>query len=188
MKVDTKRIEQIALDLLEAIGEDVTRKGLKDTPRRWARWWQEFIDYRDDNLGTTFEVVKLDQLVALTGVRVWSLCEHHLLPFYCDLTIAYLAHDRIIGISKLARIARKHAQRLNVQEALVCSIADDVARYTHSQDVAVIASGRHLCMTMRGIRADAVMVSNEMRGKFASDVSLRMELLRMVEHNGTSSL
>ena len=177
---DQETLEQICRTLLRAIGEDTTRPGLKDTPKRWAKWWMEFMSYNDDNLSTTFESVKTDQMVALTGIRVWSLCEHHLLPFWCDISIAYLSTYKIIGISKLARIAQHHAHGLNVQEKLVSRIADTVEQNTGSKHVAVIAKGQHLCMSMRGIKSEAMMVSNEMRGRFLEREALRMELLAMV--------
>jgi GTP cyclohydrolase I len=183
--MNQKRIEQLCRDLLREIGEDPDRPGLQDTPRRWAAWWLEFMGYEDNNLDTTFQAVRVDQLVCLSGIRVWSLCEHHLLPFWCNISIAYLSHERIIGISKLARIARKHAQGLNVQEDLVRKIADTVQIKTDSESVAVIAAGEHLCMSMRGIREQAIMHSNEMRGEFRADQALRMELMAMVEHGKT---
>ena len=120
-------------------------------------------------------------MVALTGIRVWSLCEHHLLPFWCDISIAYISGDKIIGISKLARIAHHHAHGLNVQEQLVARIADTVQEKTGSEHVAVIAKGQHLCMSMRGIKSEAMMVSNEMRGRFLESQSTRMELMEMVK-------
>ena len=101
--------------LLRAIGEDPDRPGLADTPDRVARWWAEFIDYEPGNATTTFDSVQVDQMVAVSGVRVWSLCEHHLLPFWADLTIAYIARDEVVGLSKLARMAHNAAHRLQLQ-------------------------------------------------------------------------
>src|SRR5690606_20109535 len=85
--VDVARIEQIARDLLDAIGEDVDREGLQDTPRRFAKWWAEFINYEPGTLNTVFEVEQADQMVVVSGMKVWSLCEHHLLPFWANVSI-----------------------------------------------------------------------------------------------------
>ena len=186
--VEQGKIVVAVKELLKAIGEDPEREGLQQTPFRVAKFWSEFMDYRDDNLGTTFNGIQTNQLVAVSGVRVWTLCEHHLLPFFCDLTVAYLVKDRVIGISKLARIAKLMAHRLNVQERLVDNIAQTVKEKTGSPDVAVIASGQHLCMSMRGIKTDAIMVSNVMEGAFRDNHALRMELLEMVKHNGTTAI
>jgi len=170
-------IEALARGLLVAIGEDPDREGLRDTPARYARWWREFVDYDAGNVSTTFDVVSVDQLVAVTGVRVWSLCEHHLLPFHADLTMAYLADSRVLGLSKFARIAQQHAHRLQVQERLVAGIADDLAAIVETPSVAVIARGEHLCMTMRGVRSPATMHSSVLRGAFRDEPETRAELL-----------
>ena len=130
-------------------------------------------------MDTTFEAVQLDQMVAVTGIRVWSICEHHLLPFSCDITIGYLTGKYVIGLSKMARIAHFHAHRLQCQERLVDGIAADMIRLSESNNVAVIGSGVHLCMSSRGIRAPHTMVSSAMHGQFKDDPSLRSELLQL---------
>lgn len=173
-------LEQVCRDLLVAIGEDPDREGLQDTPRRWAGWWAEFLSGQPpEKMGTTFKAVAADQLVMLKGIRAWSLCEHHLLPFWCDITVAYVAQDRIMGISKLARIARHYAARLQVQERLVTQIADEVAARVGTRDVAVVARGQHLCMQMRGVCSEATMVSSDVRGLFREEAALRAELMSL---------
>lgn len=132
-----------------------------------ARWWREFLDFDPGKLDTTFSSVSTGELVAVSGIRVWSLCEHHLLPFWCDISIGYYPQARIIGLSKFARIAHDHAHDLQVQERLVAQIADTVSRITESPDVIVAARGEHLCMTMRGVRSPAIMSSVVSRGRFA---------------------
>ncbi|MFE5908490.1 GTP cyclohydrolase I [Streptomyces wedmorensis] len=173
-------LESIARRLLIEIGEDPDREGLRDTPRRYARWWREFIDYDAGNLDTVFSSVASNQTVMVSGMRVWSLCEHHLLPFNCDLTVAYRAHDSLLGLSKFARIAHKHAHKLQVQERLVADIAAEIEEITKSPDVAVIGRGEHLCMTMRGIKTGAQMTSAVFRGVFRENSFERTELLSLM--------
>ena len=176
-QADTNRIEELARELLVIIGEDPNRPGLRDTPRRYAEYWAEFIDYTDNNTNTVFESVVIDQLVMVTGLRVWSICEHHLLPFWCDISVGYLAGDRVLGLSKFARIAHKHAHKLQLQERLVKDIADEIVGSTKSNSVAVLGAGRHTCMEMRGIRTEGLMISSVMEGAFREDRSLRAEFL-----------
>lgn len=178
-QVDYDRLLWLARELLFAIGYDPTDPAISDTPRRWASWWREFIEYDPGSLGTTFESVSTDQMVAVSGIRVWSLCEHHLLPFWCDLTIAYIADDKVLGLSKFARIAHQAAHRLQLQERLTHQIADSVEQLTGSPDVAVIGRGEHLCMTMRGIQTPAIMTSSVMRGRFRELPALRAELISL---------
>lgn len=176
MNVD--RLRQIGRQLLEAIGEDPDRAGLQGTPDRFARWWAEFIDYDPGRLDTTFAHSQSGQIVIVSGMRVWSLCEHHLLPFWCDVSIAYIPHGKVIGLSRLARIAHQFAHRLQIQEQLVAQIADSLVNL--SSDVAVMAQGQHLCMVMRGIQTPGVMTSLDCRGRFESDSTLRSEFLQLV--------
>lgn len=162
--------------LLKELGEDPDRDGLRDTPTRFARWWREFIEYEPGSVGTAFESVGSGQLVVVSDIQVWSLCEHHLLPFNCSVTIAYRPTERLLGLSKFARIAHRHAHKLQVQERLVSEIAEDIAVLTGAHDVAVIGKGEHLCMTMRGIKAAARMTSTAYRGAFREDAGLRAEM------------
>jgi GTP cyclohydrolase I len=172
-------LEKLARALLIEIGEDPDREGLRDTPARYARWWREFVSYDAGTIETTFDAVTSDQLIQVSGIRVWSLCEHHLLPFWCDVSIAYIAHQRIVGLSKFARIAHDHAHRLQVQERLTSGIADSVTAVSGSPDVAVLANGEHLCMTIRGIRTAAKMQTSVLRGAFQTDTGMRARLVSM---------
>ncbi|MFC9224050.1 GTP cyclohydrolase I [Streptomyces hygroscopicus] len=170
----------LARQLLKEIGEDPDRDGLRDTPARFARWWREFMNYDPGSVGTLFESVGTQQLVVVSDIQVWSLCEHHLLPFNCSVTIAYRPTDRLLGLSKFARIAHQHAHKLQVQERLVSEIAEDIAVLSGAEDVAVIARGEHLCMTMRGIKAAAQMTSTAYRGAFGEDAGLRTEMFDLL--------
>lgn len=180
-EVNYTALQRIGRELLVAIGEDPEREGLQDTPRRFADWWREFVTYHPGTTDTCFESVTTDQMVVVSGMRVWSLCEHHLLPFWCDVSIGYIARDKVLGLSKFARIAHKYAHRLQLQERLCHQIADEIADIACTEDVAVMASGVHLCMTMRGIRTPGTMTSSIMRGLFREESDARMEFLRLVE-------
>jgi len=166
--------------LLIALGEDPDRLGLAGTPLRWANLWSEFIEYDPGRTETTFESVEVDQMVVVSGMRVWSMCEHHLLPFWADISIAYIAGEKVLGLSKFARIAHQFAHRLQIQERLVQQIADEVTRLTGSGDVAVLARGQHLCMIMRGVQTDGVMTTSVMRGVFREKAEVRAEFLSLV--------
>jgi GTP cyclohydrolase I len=180
-KVDYPKLLELGRELLIAIGEDPDREGLLDTPRRWADWWREFIEYDPGTTDTVFSSVSTDQMVCVSGLRVFSLCEHHLLPMWCDVAIGYIPTDRILGLSKFARIAQKFAHQLQVQERLGEQIADEVAYLTSTEDVAVVLKGEHLCMSSRGIRTPGVMTTSVMRGIFRAEYDTRMEFLRLIQ-------
>lgn len=166
---------------LEAIGEDPDREGLRDTPRRWADWWAEFIAYDPGSTNTTFSSTAVDQMVVVSGMRVWSLCEHHLLPFWADVSIAYIPRDRVLGLSKFARIAHAVAHRLQLQERLCEQVADAIEDATGTVDVGVIARGEHLCMVSRGVKTPSLMTSSVMRGVFKTGET-RAEFLNLTLH------
>lgn len=178
-------IEGLARTLLVEIGEDPDRDGLVDTPRRYAKWWREFVGYDAGNVDTLFESVSDSQLVIISDMLVWSLCEHHLLPFSCTLSVAYRSEKSLLGLSKFARIAHKHAHRLQVQERLVADIAADISEITGAKDVAVIGRGEHLCMTMRGVRTGAQVTSAVFGGVFGQDGPERSQIMALAQ-NSTS--
>lgn len=179
MPVDYGKLIIAARQIIEAIGEDPDRPGLIDTPRRWADWWREFMDHEPGRIETVFETVSTDQMVVISGMRVWSMCEHHMLPFSCDITVGYVAKDKILGLSKFARISRMHAHKLQLQERLTHEIADHVSAICDTQDVAVIACGEHLCMTARGAKMNARMNTSVMRGAFMDNQSARNEFFHL---------
>lgn len=178
VRPDPVALERIGRDLLTAIGEDPDRPGLAATPARFARWWTEFMTTNPaDGPMTTFAQTATDDLVVVSGMTVWSLCEHHLLPFNATISIGYLPAGRILGLSKFGRIAHAAAHRLQVQERLVAEIADAVRVAAATTDVAVLAAGEHLCMTMRGVRTPATMTSSALRGRFRDLPELRAEFM-----------
>ena len=178
-KVDHARLKELVREMLVALGEDPDREGLLETPRRIANFWRDFIEYDPGKLDTVFSSVRQNQMVAVTGMRVWSMCEHHMLPFWCDVSVAYIADDKVLGLSKFARIAHKNAHALSLQEKLVADIASDLKSYLDTDNVAVIAKGEHLCMTMRGIRTPHRMISSALDGQFL-DPNTRAEFLSLV--------
>ncbi len=180
-QVDHARLMELGRELLVALGEDPDREGLLDTPRRWADWWREFIEYDPGKTDTTFSAVSTDQIVCVSGMRVFSLCEHHLLPMWCDVSIGYIPSGKVLGLSKFARIAHQFAHQLQIQERLGQDIADEISRITGSPSVAVMLKGEHLCMSARGIRTPGLMTSSVMRGSFSTDRDLRMEFMQMIQ-------
>ena len=180
-RVDYPRLLALGRELLLAIGEDPERDGLRETPRRWADAWREFIEYDPGTTETTFASVASDQLVCVSGMRVASLCEHHLLPFWCDVSIGYIPNDKVLGLSKFARIAQQFAHRLQLQERLGQQIADEITRITGTENVAVVLKGDHYCMAARGIRTPGRMTSSVLRGVFRTESQTRMEFLRLIE-------
>ncbi|MER6010826.1 GTP cyclohydrolase I [Streptomyces bluensis] len=171
-------LERIARELLLELGEDPQREGLRGTPARWARWWREFTRYEPGTVETVFESASSTETVSVSGIEVWSLCEHHLLPFFCKVTIGYRPQGQVLGLSKFARIAHQHAHGLQLQERLTADIADTVAKLTASADIAVLCRGEHLCMSMRGIRTPATTTTVTWRGAFA-DPAVRAEFLAL---------
>jgi GTP cyclohydrolase IA len=179
-KVDYPRLLALGRELLLAIGEDPDREGLRVTPRRWADSWREFMEYNPGTTETTFSSVAADQMVCVSGIRIASLCEHHLLPFWCDVSIGYIPDEKFLGLSKFARIAHQFAHRLQLQERLGQQIADEISRITGTENVAVVLKGEHFCMTARGIRTPGLMTSSVMRGVFRTQSNTRMEFLRLI--------
>ena len=177
---DEKRRKLMAVcrDLLDLVDPDPSRPDLIDTPRRFANFWLEFLAGPGGTM-TSFQSVKADQMVVVSGMRVWSMCEHHLLPFWCDISVGYITKDRVLGLSKFARIAHTVAGRPQVQERIVEEIAQAVVEAAGSEDVAVLARGEHLCMTMRGVKTPALMTSSAMRGAFRDSASVRGEFLAL---------
>ena len=174
-------MQALGRELLLALGENPDREGLRDTPRRWAAWWKEFIEYDPANVETTFEAITTEQMVVVSGIRIYSICEHHLIPFWCDVTIGYVVDNKVLGLSKFARIAHNSAHRLQIQERLVGEIADEVQRICDSADVIVLASGVHLCMVMRGIKTEGTISSLVTRGNFSTKPELRAEFLQLAK-------
>ncbi|MFF4924197.1 GTP cyclohydrolase I [Kitasatospora sp. NPDC001261] len=179
--IDTPAVESLLRDLLIALGEDPTRPGLAETPARVARFYTEFLGHEAGTTDTTFEYqAEGEGCVAVGGIRTASLCEHHLLPFTVEAVIAYAPADRVLGLSKLVRIANRHSHKLQLQERLGAEIAEDVARLTGSKQVAVWMVGNHSCMVARGVRAHGSRTATEYLLKPLAADTAAVERLRRV--------
>lgn len=180
-----KLIETQLAGFMTYLGEDVTREGLIETPSRVRRAFLELcagyaMDPKD--VFKTFDSDGYDQIVVLKNVHFFSLCEHHMLPFYGTATIAYIPDKRVIGISKLARLLEIFSKRLQIQERLCEQITDVLETNLHPKGSACIINATHMCMNMRGIKTrDAEMVTSSLKGAFLDEPSCRMELYEMLK-------
>lgn len=177
--------EDIVIRLLQFMGEDVTRDGLKDTPRRVLKAWKELTaGYQADVrqiLSTSFEQPH-DELVMLRDIEFHSTCEHHLLPFYGTATVGYIPTDKVVGISKLARLVDCFARRLQIQERMCSQIAQSIQDILKPLGVGVILQAKHSCMGCRGVmKPDASMVTSMMLGKLRTDAQARNEFLQLTK-------
>jgi len=172
--------------LIRWTGEDPTREGLLDTPKRVARAWKEYCQgYQEDpahHLRRTFEEVGgYDEIVLLKDIPFQSHCEHHMAPIVGKAAIAYLPRDKVVGISKLARVLHGFAQRLQVQERLTAQVADCIWDHLEPLGVAVVIEAAHGCMTGRGVRTHGVnMTTSRMMGTFRKDERSRREVLALM--------
>jgi GTP cyclohydrolase I len=172
--------------LIRWTGDDPEREGLLDTPLRVARAWREYASgYREDpaqHLSRTFEEVGgYDEIVLLKDIPFQSHCEHHLAPIIGKASIAYLPRDRVVGISKLARVLHGFARRLQVQERLTAEVADTIWKHLQPKGVAVVIEATHACMTARGVNTPGVMMTtSRMMGTFREDERSRREVLALM--------
>lgn len=183
-EVDLNRIEKAVLEILEAVGENPDREGLKDTPARVARMYAELLEGMQhdpsEHLGSVF-TEKYDEIVLLRDVPFYSICEHHMMPFIGKAHLAYLPDGKVLGVSKLARVVDAFARQLQVQERLTDQIADFLMQNLKPKGVAVVLEASHSCMTIRGIRKPgAVMVTSALRGIFKKDPRSRSEVLTLM--------
>lgn len=186
--VDHERIERAITEILFAIGEDPERDGLLDTPKRVARMYAEVCSGLSEDpshhLEKTFDVGHdHDELILVKNIPLYSLCEHHLLPFIGEAHVGYIpsANGRITGLSKLARIVDGYAKRPQVQERLTTEVADSLQRILEPRGVIVVVEAEHLCMSMRGVqKPGSSTVTSAVHGVFRDDMSSRMEALRMI--------
>ena len=181
-EIDQETIKNAVTQLLLAIGEDPEREGLLRTPDRISRMYAELLDgYRMDPLalvnGALFEVM-YDEMVLVRDIEFYSLCEHHMLPFFGRAHVAYLPKGRVLGLSKIPRLVDMFAHRLQVQERMTRQIAEFVDELLHPAGVAVVVEGLHLCTAMRGVKKqDARMTTSAMLGYFRKNIATRQEFL-----------
>jgi GTP cyclohydrolase I len=183
--VNKHAIEHSTRDLLAAIGEDNERQGLLKTPDRVARMWEEITaGYRIDPeklINKALFDVDYDEMVLVKDIQFYSLCEHHLLPFFGRAHVAYIPHGKVIGLSKIPRIVEMFARRLQVQERMTNQIATCLNEALHPHGVAVMVEGQHMCAMMRGVKkSQSNMITRTMLGDFKSDSSLRAEFISLI--------
>ncbi len=178
-------MEEYFSKIIESIGEDVTREGLVDTPKRAAKAFAFLNNGYEKNLeevlnGAIFESDSED-MVIVKDIELYSLCEHHLLPFVGKCHIAYLPQGKVLGLSKLARIVDMYARRLQIQENLTTQIADAVNTAVNARGVAVVIEAKHMCMMMRGVeKQNSVMTTSSMKGIFREEMNTRSEFLSLI--------
>ena len=182
--IDKGKIEQAVTLLLEGMGEDVNREGLKETPGRIARMYEEIfagIDQTPEPCLTRTFSVENSGMVLEKDIVFYSTCEHHLLPFYGKAHIAYLPDGKVVGLSKLARTVEVYARRPQLQEQMTAQIADALMEYLRPKGVMVMVEAEHMCMTMRGVKKPGTQtVTLVTRGAFAQEEKLQEEFWRMM--------
>ena len=188
MAIDKEAVKYHIKGLLKALGDDPEREGLKETPDRVARMYEEIFEgmnYTNSQIAEMFSKTFEDDyacgesdMVLIRDIEVFSFCEHHMALMYdMNVSVAYIPNGRVIGLSKIARIADMVAKRLQLQERIGSDIADIITEVTGSEDVAVLIEGCHSCMTARGIKKpNAKTYTTTFRGRFRTDLSLQMRL------------
>lgn len=192
-EIDHEKLQKAVKMILEALGENIDRQGLLDTPERVARMYDELLSgYRQDPITLVNDAlfdVKYDEMVIVRDIEFYSLCEHHMLPFIGRAHVAYLPRDRVLGLSKIPRIVDMFARRLQVQERMTRQIADFIAELLNPYGVAVVVEGLHLCATMRGVKKhDARMITSTMLGAFRKSLATREEFLANISRGANPIL
>lgn len=182
--VDHDKIREAVKLLLEGIGEDVGREGLRETPDRIARMYSEIFSGMEEDAGEhlskTF-AVETNEMVLEKDIVFHSMCEHHMMPFYGKAHVAYIPDGRVVGLSKLARTVEVFARRLQIQERMTGQIADAIMEELAPQGVMVVVEAEHMCMTMRGVKkTGSRTVSMAARGVFEQDINLQNRFLQML--------
>lgn len=184
-RLGTLLMQQLYSNLLKEIGEDINREGLKDTPERAANSMRYLTKGYTENLddiinGALFDS-DMNEMVIVKDIELYSLCEHHLLPFLGKCHVGYLPSGKVIGLSKVARIVDFYARRLQIQERLTGEIAQCIQSITGARGVAVVIEAKHLCMMMRGVeKQNSVMTTSVMLGDMRQNATSRMEFLNLV--------
>jgi GTP cyclohydrolase I len=181
-------MEKLVEQLLIKIGEDPKREGLKDTPKRFVKS-MEFLTsgYRQnekDVINDAFFEADCDDMVIVKDIEFYSLCEHHLLPFFGRCHIGYIPTGKVFGVSKLARLVDMFSRRLQLQERLTKQVAETIQDSINPEGVGVVMEAQHMCMTMRGVeKQNSKMVTSAMLGSFRKEQATRMEFLNLIKHS-----
>ena len=180
-----EQLHALVATLIAEIGDNPSREGLKDTPKRVVRSWQElYAGYweKPEELLTVFDCGTYDQIVLLKDIEMYSMCEHHMLPFYGKAHVAYIPDKKVIGISKLARLLEIYSRRLQIQERIGEEVTGALMDYLQPKGAACIIEARHLCMCARGVgKQNSIMVTSSMKGAFLSDASAKQELMTLIK-------
>ena len=183
--MDLEKVKTLVNDLLIEIGEDPERQGLLSTPKRVAKAY-EFLTsgYHKDIekvLNNAIFDEKYDEMVVVKNIDFYSLCEHHMLPFFGKVHVAYVPNGKIVGLSKIPRIVEVFARRLQVQERMTQEIADTIEKYLQPKGVAVVSEAYHMCMMMRGVeKQNSMATSSAVHGLFKADARTRTEFLTLI--------
>jgi GTP cyclohydrolase I len=181
-------MEENFSQIIEAVGEDLTREGLVDTPKRAAKAFKFLTHGYEKSLeevlnGAIFTADSED-MVIVKDIELYSLCEHHLLPFIGKCHVGYLPQGKVLGLSKVARVVDMYARRLQIQERLTKQIADAIEQATGARGVAVVIEAKHLCMMMRGVeKQNSVMTTSSMKGIFRKEINTRSEFLNLINRS-----
>ncbi|MDP7536575.1 MAG: GTP cyclohydrolase I FolE [Methylococcales bacterium] len=172
--------------IIESVGEDVNREGLIDTPKRAAKAFQflnnGYSKSLDEVLNNAIFEADSDDMVLVKNIEMYSLCEHHLLPFIGQCHIGYLPRKKVIGLSKIARIVDMYSRRMQIQERLTKQIASAIGEAVDARGVAVVIEAKHLCMMMRGVeKQNSVMATSAMTGIYRNELNTRMEFLNLIK-------
>lgn len=183
--MDYLKLEESVKTILSEVGEDTSREGLLKTPSRVAKSFEFLTEgYRqniDEILNGAIFKEKYDEMVIVKDIDFYSMCEHHLLPFYGKIHIAYIPKGKIVGLSKIPRIVDVFAKRLQVQERMTQEIADTLEKYLQPRGVAIVAEGYHMCMMMRGVeKQNSITTTSAMHGIFKEDARTRTEFLNLI--------
>ena len=183
--MDKKRIEKAVREILIAVGEDIKRPDIKETPKRVADMYEEILGGMKADPERELEVVfekEHDEIVLLKGIPLYSICEHHLLPFVGKAHVAYIpSNNRVTGLSKIARVVDLFSRRLQVQERLTTDIAETIMRKLKPKGVLVVIEAEHMCMSMRGVKKPGVLtITSAVRGVFRKNEKTRAEALSLI--------
>lgn len=177
-------VEDNIIRVLEYIGEDPEREGLQDTPKRVVKSWKELYagySQKPEDFLTVFESEGYDELVLLDNIEMYSMCEHHMLPFYGKAHVAYIPNGKIVGISKLARLVDMYSRRLQNQERITQQVAKAIMQYLQPKGAACIIEAKHMCMCSRGVgKQNSVMKTSSLKGAFFDKPEARAELMAMI--------
>lgn len=183
--MDEERIKRAVSEIIAAIGDDESREGLRETPRRIAEMYSEIFDGLEQDplevLGVTFDAGGHQEMVILKDIPFYSVCEHHFLPFHGVAHVGYIPRDRLAGVSKIARVVEVLAHRPQMQERLTSQVADSLMAGLHPTGVAIVLEAEHLCMTMRGVKKPGSrLVTSATRGVFRTSAATRAEFFSLV--------